>query len=362
MNATVFNYSSDEGQNVLASLYPDMPEARRKLFGHECDRTQLDPVARQIYSVMRKNYGKDTWATQVSIDGFRLIAQRSQEYAGQAGPFWCGKDGKWTDIWTSNDYPFAAKVGVYRKGFIEPLWAIAKWDSYVGLKDGKANKMWEQFAETMIAKCAEALALRRAFPAELSGLYSTEEMDQATKEAAKETGGPSDKDLETKLMQSVQAGQKATIEALNVGLNSRSEGGVDEGGASPIDRVAEASYGQKGEGALSGCAKHAPDFDFECYECKHGKPAPTAVTAAPAKTDPREGLDQNQDAGLAIMRANVEECKTPEELTVVGNRILKLKDVAVKTLAQAAFKAFRESKGWITERQADGTIVVVAGK
>lgn len=168
-------YSSEQVKLLADTIARGCDEAELKLFLEIAKLKRLNPFDGQIRPVKRWNsdLGREAMVIQVGIDGYRSTASRTEELAGIDDA-----------VFDSEDHPQPkwAKVTVYRWSHGEkiPYTATARWSEYVQKKkDGSPNSMWSRMPYLMLAKCAEALALRKAFPDELAGMYTEEEMGQA---------------------------------------------------------------------------------------------------------------------------------------------------------------------------------------
>lgn len=168
--------NDDMLETVKQTVCKDITNNEFKLFIHTCKRLGLDPMARQIYPVKRydSHTKKEVMTIQTGIDGYRLIADRTGKYApGKAPKFFYDDQSK-----------LVAATAYVKKQTQDGTWheveATALYSEYVATtKGGYPTHFWKTKAHIMLSKCAEALALRKAFPSELSGIYTKEEMDQA---------------------------------------------------------------------------------------------------------------------------------------------------------------------------------------
>ena len=177
-----FEWTPDKTQLLKDTICKGATDEELRLFAEVCKSKKLDPFSKQIYAMKRwdSTLRRESITFQTGIDGFRTVAQRTGQYAGQDEPLWCGSDGQWRDVWLDSEPPRAAKVTVFRHGFIKPISRVALYTEYLQTdKEGRPNSMWRKMPANQLAKCAEALALRAAFPEELSGLYTNDEMGQA---------------------------------------------------------------------------------------------------------------------------------------------------------------------------------------
>lgn len=156
---------------VLRGKNLGLSDIEFEAFVSACKRYGLNPLANQMYAQIKSkdDPAKRAVSYVAQIDGYRLIADRTGRYAGNDDP-----------VFDNEESPGKATVTVYKvvDGVRCPFAASARWKQYL---PPFANQqfMWNRMPHLMLGKCAEALALRKAFPAELSGLYTAEEMQQA---------------------------------------------------------------------------------------------------------------------------------------------------------------------------------------
>lgn len=166
------NFNEEQIKLIKTQIAPEATENELGLFLYQAKRTGLDPLTRQLYCIHRSTKdARGNWVKkmtiQTSIDGFRVIAERSGDYGGQDEPIFNEQDGKL----------ISCKITVYRfRGEVRYPAAVgvAYWSEYCQ----ESSPMWKKMPHTMLAKVAEALALRKAYPQDLSGLYTGDEMAQ----------------------------------------------------------------------------------------------------------------------------------------------------------------------------------------
>jgi len=172
---------------ALAMLGIDAPNAELAVFMHRCQATGLDPFAKQITMIKRrekvgKDEWRDKWTIQTEIDGYRLIASRAAKRDGvelSYGPTkWYDASGNAYELWLFPEPPTGATVTVYKDG--RPFPGVAKFTSFAATtRDGQPMANWATMPDHMIAKCAEAQALRKAFPTDLADIATSDETARA---------------------------------------------------------------------------------------------------------------------------------------------------------------------------------------
>lgn len=182
----IVDYNAEQLALIRDYVAKDLNDTEFSFYLNFCKARGLNPLLREIYAIKRrdKKSGESKLTIQTSIDGFRSLAESTGEYEGQTKPEWTdgtvGPDGQvvWVDAWTSAAAPAAARIGVYRRGFREAVYGVARFAAY-----STGEFMWTKMPDNQISKCAEAQAFRKCFPRKFGHIYINEEMDQADRQA-----------------------------------------------------------------------------------------------------------------------------------------------------------------------------------
>lgn len=165
------------------SLYPGAADESIKLVVSYCRASQLDPMQKPVHIVPMWD-SKSRQTRDVVMPGiglYRTQAARSGQYAGVTEPEF-GEDVTETLDGVAVTYPKWCKVSVRRtmaNGQVADFTAKELWKENYATKKNDTdapNAMWKRRPYAQLAKCAEAQALRKAFP-EVGAQPTADEME-----------------------------------------------------------------------------------------------------------------------------------------------------------------------------------------
>lgn len=181
-------YSKEELSLITETVARDATDTELKRFLYTARARGLDPLLKQIYCIIREEKRVRKMIVQTSIEGFRLIADRTGSYAPGEENWTLDKNGR----------PTSATVSARK--LVAGKWIKFSCTAHMSEYNVPRDDFWKRMPHTMIAKCAEVKAIKKGWPKESGGLYIPEEMSQAQKEEEK-----------PQQQQQKQAPQRATL-------------------------------------------------------------------------------------------------------------------------------------------------------
>ena len=294
-----FEFSQSEIETIKENVAQGATDNELKLFLYQCSRTGLDPLSKQIHFIKRG--GRAT--IQAGIDGLRAIAERTGKYAGNDDYIY--NDTK-TMYEMAGELPTTATATVHKivDGVRVEFAATALWDAYC--PQGKESFMWNKMPYLMLGKCAEALALRKAFPNDLSGIYSTDEMQQAEAIPIKNGDDKQNLELKSKTTDKAQALKEKVAQA-------KKEQAPKEEEKEDAYTVSRAKSLQSNSDAIPGPAPTQPEMTDEQREeiielsqhpaCKDVKTAVDTWLAISVESHTSEAADET----INKLKAKIQE-------------------------------------------------------
>ena len=163
--------TEEQKELVKRTVAPDATDSELQLYFYDCTRRGVHPLDRLLHFTKRKDgNGVGKYTPITSIDLLRMRADSTGQHIGTDEPIYQGAKG-------SPDFAALVRVHKLVAGQKATFTGTARWSEYY--PGDRLGFMWQKMPHLMLGKCAEALALRKAFPAQLHGLYVQEEMDQA---------------------------------------------------------------------------------------------------------------------------------------------------------------------------------------